>query len=295
MNLAVKCNDDPVLLRVLAFLNVGFDCASINEMKTILGLGVDPSRIIYAAPCKAGSHLRYAAQRGVRKTVFDNETELYKIEKLHPEAELYLRIRADEPSNGTRLADKFGASVDETHSLLALTKRLGLRLVGISFHVGSPSLEPQAFLRAVQDARSVYDEAVREGFTPQSIDVGGGFTNDNFESSAVTLSMALAREFGGLLPTVRFMGEPGRFIASEVFSLACKVIGVRSKPKDMIYINDGIYGNFLNALIEPPIPAPILLDLTASTGTPLQPQTDPKAVPDYIIWGRTCDGADRVI
>ena len=57
-NTAVKCNDDPVLLQTLAALGAGFDCASKQEITTILNLGVDPSRIIYANPCKQKSHIR---------------------------------------------------------------------------------------------------------------------------------------------------------------------------------------------------------------------------------------------
>jgi ornithine decarboxylase len=49
---AFKCNSDPAIGQALASLGTGFDCASLVEMETILGLGVDPSRIIYAHPCK---------------------------------------------------------------------------------------------------------------------------------------------------------------------------------------------------------------------------------------------------
>ena len=56
--IAVKCNHDSLLLRILAALGAGFDCASEQEITTVLNLGVDPSRIIYANPCKQKSHIR---------------------------------------------------------------------------------------------------------------------------------------------------------------------------------------------------------------------------------------------
>ena len=56
--IAVKCNDNPMLLRTLAALGVGFDCASKNEIRSVLDLGVNPSSIIYANPCKQASHLK---------------------------------------------------------------------------------------------------------------------------------------------------------------------------------------------------------------------------------------------
>lgn len=38
----------------------GFDCASPAEMDQVLECGVDPSRIIYANPCKDVASLQYA-------------------------------------------------------------------------------------------------------------------------------------------------------------------------------------------------------------------------------------------
>ncbi len=43
---AIKCNTDPMLLKLLSFLGTGFDCASEHEIKTILDLGVQPDRIM---------------------------------------------------------------------------------------------------------------------------------------------------------------------------------------------------------------------------------------------------------
>ncbi|KAG8728871.1 hypothetical protein FRC12_021430, partial [Ceratobasidium sp. 428] len=76
---AVKCNPDPYVLRLLAALGTGFDCASHGEISQVLGLGVDPSRIIFANPCKATSFVRHAAKAGVDMMTFDNQDELFKI------------------------------------------------------------------------------------------------------------------------------------------------------------------------------------------------------------------------
>ncbi|CAF9941446.1 MAG: hypothetical protein HETSPECPRED_003229 [Heterodermia speciosa] len=260
-------------------------------MDSILQLGVDPSRIIFANPCKTISSLRHAARRGILKTVFDNEAELLKIKDILPEARLYLRILADDTSSSIRFADKFGVSREEIPALIALAKRLCLDLVGVSFHVGTNSKNPQAFAQAIRDARFVYNTALQEGIVLQSVDIGGGFNNTNFEASAAALSSSMESEFGALLPKVTFMAEPGRFIAAEVFSLACKVIGLRSYPTNMAYINDGIYGNFMNAVIEPPIPTPVLLDFTEEATSH---QKEGENATEYAIWGRTCDATDKI-
>ena len=87
---AVKCNPDPTVIKLLAALGTGFDCASKTEIEQVLKLGVDPSRIIYAQPCKTKSYLRYTVKQNVKQMTFDNTDELYKIKEIAPEAELYL-------------------------------------------------------------------------------------------------------------------------------------------------------------------------------------------------------------
>lgn len=49
---AVKCNDDPRIVEVLAARGAGFDCASKGEMAMVLAQGVKPSDIIFAHPAK---------------------------------------------------------------------------------------------------------------------------------------------------------------------------------------------------------------------------------------------------
>lgn len=56
---AVKCNPNPVLLEALSSLGASFDCASENEIKAIIEITNDPTRIIFANPCKMTSLLKF--------------------------------------------------------------------------------------------------------------------------------------------------------------------------------------------------------------------------------------------
>lgn len=71
---------------LLASLGTGFDCASKQEMKQVLEMGVTPDRIIFANPCKLLSHLQYAQEYNVPTMTVDNEFEIFKIHKYYPEA-----------------------------------------------------------------------------------------------------------------------------------------------------------------------------------------------------------------
>jgi ornithine decarboxylase len=299
---AVKCNPDPQVLRLLAAMGTGFDCASKAEIDMVLRLGVDPSRIIYAQPCKTKSYVRYAAKQGVRQMTFDNSDELYKIKELYPDAELYLRILTDDSASLCRLSLKFGASIDDTGDLLALARKLDLNVVGVAFHVGSGASDPAAFLKAVRDARFVFDQAAALGYELKTLDVGGGFVSETFDAMAAVLSAALDEYFP---PSVRVIGEPGRYYVSSAFTIACNVIARRSVEDKvlglnsyMLYLNDGVYGNFSSIMFDHQHPIPRVLKAANSPA----PTYDAVAAYDagtqapieYSIWGPTCDGIDCI-
>lgn len=262
-------------------------------------MGVDPSRIIYAQPCKTTSYVRYAKQQGVKQMTFDNTDELYKIKKLFPEAELFLRISTDDSSSLCRLSLKFGASMDSTEGLLALAKKLELNVVGVSFHVGSGASEPLAFMKAVQDARAIFDQAAAHGYRLRTLDVGGGFSDDTFEAMAGTLRLALDE----YMPShINIIGEPGRYYVANAFTLATNVIARRTiedatsaEKSYMLYMNDGLYGNFSSIMFDHQ--NPVAHVLRSSNRSYYDTYSAPPVATDgieYSIWGPTCDGIDRV-
>jgi len=296
---AVKCNPDPQVLRLLAALGTGFDCASKAEIEQVLNMGVDPSRIIYAQPCKTKSYVRYAAQNGVKQMTFDNADELYKTKQLFPDAELYLRILTDDSASLCRLSQKFGASLDSTAELLELAKKLELNVVGVAFHVGSGASDPKAFLKAVQDARYVFDQAHALGFEMHTLDVGGGFCGETFEAMAAVLASALDMYFP---PHIRIIGEPGRYYVSTAFTIACHIIARRpvadatlGTTSYMLYLNDGVYGNFSSIIFDHQNPIPQVLQHGLEFKYGLRRSGyDTPSMTEYSIWGPTCDGIDVI-
>lgn len=315
---AVKCNPDPMVVKLLAALGAGFDCASKAEIEQVLNMGVDPSRIIYAQPCKTKSYLRYTAKQDVKQMTFDNTDELYKIKEIAPSAELYLRIFTDDSASLCRLSQKFGASMDNTLELLTLAKELDLNVAGVAFHVGSGASDPSAFLKAVSDARIVFDQASALGFDLHTLDVGGGFVSETFEDMAAVLRTALDEHFP---PHIRIIAEPGRYYTSSAFTIAANVIARRtvedresSVKNYMLYLNDGVYGNFSSIMFDHQHPIPQVLrtarkldGFNYSTdslvdsgynsydedGSPERRGGGERSIA-YSIWGPTCDGIDCI-
>ncbi|PLB36846.1 type III PLP-dependent enzyme [Aspergillus candidus] len=292
---AVKCNSDPNLLRLLAELGTGFDCASIEELRSVLALGVDPARIIFANPCKAASSLVFAQRAGVSWTTFDNLDELDTIKRYHPNALLALRIFASDSDALIDLSKKYGAPIDSTWRLLQRAQALGLEVSGVSFHVGTGASNLASYIKAIQQAKTVVEQGKALGFVINVLDIGGGFQDSNFEKFVPKLQAALRREF----PTgMRFMAEPGRYYARSAYTLVCKVIsrrlqtGAQPEP-DMLYQNDGVYGSFMNVLIEKEVLHPSLVSSgfhSLEGGSKRH-----KGKRRYSIWGPTCDSTDRVV
>lgn len=324
---AVKCNDSPLVLQVLAALGTGFDCASKVEMAQVLKMGVDPKRIIFANPAKPASHIRQAASLGVQVMTFDNEVELHKIHSLYSSARLVLRIRCDSEVAQCPLGMKFGCEATmEGPRLLAIAKSLGLHVEGISFHVGSGCGDPPVFRRAIARARALFDHAHSAlGMQLQLLDIGGGFPG-NKGSSIDTIADVVNGALEEFFPVgcgVRIIAEPGRFFVASAYTLATHIHSLREPPPPSPSIlppsvaeslaisrNAGTEGDEADNIDDSPKEQPsvmyyindgvygsfgnLLYDHAHVTPIPLKPVHSGSKLILSSIWGPTCDGLDRV-
>ncbi|KAK5998529.1 Ornithine decarboxylase [Cladobotryum mycophilum] len=292
---AVKCNPDRVLLHTLVQLRVGFDCASVEEMRTVLSLGASPSNIIFANPCKPAWALDFANRAGIEKTVFDNLDELDTIKKHMPNAELLLRIYANDTSALIAFGDKFGAPLESTKGLLVRAKELGLNVVGVSFHIGTGASDPNAYRKAIAHSRIVWNTAQSLGFSPRILDIGGGFHPEEEAFGPMASAVSKAIYEASFPEQTIFITEPGRFFARTVFTLVCRIISRRvsnnASPNElgMLYQNDGVFGHFVNSIFEGEIFAPALIKSRDNDGRPRKATHHA-----YKIWGPTCDSSDCV-
>lgn len=239
---AVKCNTDKMLLKLLAYLGAGFDCASKHEIQTVLDLGVSPHRIIFANPCKQASMVKYAYKKGVDTMTFDNEHELYKIKEFHPNAKVVLRIKTDDKDAICQFSIKFGADMETAYRLVKIAMDLELNLVGVSFHCGSGQMDPLAFSESIANARNLFDYA-RESYGCKMylLDIGGGYPGDSngselFNSISAEINKSLEQLFpqeyfdelnGTEDRKLRIIAEPGRYYAASAFTLCINVIAKR--------------------------------------------------------------------
>jgi ornithine decarboxylase len=291
---AVKCNDDTNVIKLLAYLGAGFDCASKGEIKKVMDLGVSADRIIYANPCKQSSYVRYAQEVGVEILTFDNEQELMKLKKCYPNAKLVLRIVTDDSNAVCRFSMKFGADMNTARKLVDKAQELDMELIGVSFHCGSGQMTSKAFVDAIQNARMIMNYGIKSGFNMNFLDIGGGFpgnigTEDYFSEIAAAVNKTLDEHFpeDG---NIKIIAEPGRYYVASAYTLATNVIATREMidsetgdMKYMYYVNDGVYGSFNCVLYDHYVPEPSLFAKNESN----EKYTS-------SIWGPTCDGLDCI-
>lgn len=254
---AVKCNPNPVILDALASLGANFDCASENEMKTIIEITKDPTRIVFANPCKMSSQIRYARANDVDLMTFDCEEELYKIKLYHPYAQLILRLAVDDSKSVCKFNVKFGCKLNQVAELMTIAKTLKLNVIGLSFHVGSGCKSADNFYDAIKTCREATNIASGMGINISIVDIGGGFPgvdkDVSFEDIAKNVNRGIDDFFGEELKnnTISFIAEPGRYFAQRSHTLILNVIGKKVSIDDdteektiIYYLNDGIYGSF---------------------------------------------------
>ncbi|MDD3050725.1 MAG: type III PLP-dependent enzyme [Candidatus Cloacimonetes bacterium] len=285
---AVKANPADEVLLLLKELGSNFDVASVYELRKLLRLGVDPSRISYGNTIKKAADIREHYEAGVRLYVTDSEADLRNIAKAAPNSKIFVRILTE----GMETADwplsrKFGCQTDMAADLIVLAKKLGLEPYGISFHVGSQQRDISAWDAAISKVRYIFswleDE---EDIKLKMINMGGGFPA-NYVSRTNELSVYaeeitryLIEDFGDDHPEIIL--EPGRSLVADSGVIVSEVVLVSRKSRTSlnrwVYTDVGKFNGLIETL-EESIKFPIFTDRRGE-------------VEECIIAGPTCDSQD---
>jgi diaminopimelate decarboxylase len=301
---AVKCNSDPVILRLLHYLGCGFDCASQSEMNMIAAItGGNYDSIVFSHPCKHPYHLAHAADVGVNLCTFDNEDEVRKIHENHPECGALLRIQVDDSQSVCKFNLKYGYNVDaeeDIHEMLRLCVQYNINLKGVMFHVGSGCMDETVYNSAIKRCKEIFSIAHQKyGYDPRHmnlIDFGGGFpgVNENddgiqFKKIAAVINKAIQRYFSDDADEYVFIAEPGRYYVSKSHTFVCDVIAKKRKnDRFMYYLNDGLYGSFNCMYFDHFVPK-----LIPYSSMDCVTETEPMF--KSTIFGPTCDSMDKML
>jgi len=284
---AVKANPAPPVIAALAELGASFDLASPGEIARCREIGIAPARCSFGNTIKTEAAIADAAQGGIDLFAFDSVGELEKLARAAPGARVFCRLLVENRGSQWPLNHKFGCSHEMAVELLLRARKLGLRPVGASFHVGSQQTDPLEWPRAIKGAVRVFRECARHGLDLELLNLGGGLPAQYraevppLRVYAGEIEAALAVEFGRSRP--RVLIEPGRHMVGDAGLLRSSVMLIATKSRHAqrrwVYLDAGRYNGLPETYEE---------RIRYRLRTP----RDGGAAGPVILAGPTCDSTD---
>jgi ornithine decarboxylase len=284
---AVKANPAPEVIQTLAGLGAGFDLASEGEIDRCFAHGIPAARISFGNTVKRSSDIARAYSHGVRLFAFDSQGELEKLAVHAPAASVFCRLSVSGNGADWPLTRKFGCHLEMARHLLLEARRLGLRPVGLSFHVGSQQSDPHAWDAPIAMTAELFRFGAAHGLELDLLNLGGGLpshyrtTVPPLSDYAEAITSALQVNFGRSQP--RLIIEPGRYLVGDAGLLRAQVLLVAQKSRHAkhrwIYLDAGRY----NGLAETQGERIQYALRTPRDGGPSGP---------VILAGPTCDSTD---
>jgi len=281
---AIKSLSHPDALAALAAEGAGFDVATSGELGLLRGIGANPAATIHTHPIKREQDIRDALEFGCEVFVVDNIDELAKFEPFARQAKILLRVSYRGEGVVSDLSRKFGCDPAAVPWLLTEAARLGVTIIGLSFHVGSQSPTPDAHVAAIEACRPLYEDNALAGTTALSVlDIGGGFPANYDGATQDGDFYGPIREALTRLPShVCVIAEPGRVLSAPAMISVNTVIGRAHRGDSMwYYLDDGVYGAFSGQIYD-------------HARYPLTVFGDGCEVRRSVLAGPTCDSIDVI-
>jgi diaminopimelate decarboxylase len=267
---AMKANSNIAILRTFAKMGGGADIVSGGELFRALTAGVPPERIVYSGVGKTREEMRYALtcgpdSAGILQFNVESEAEMFVLDKvarsLGRRAPVSVRVNPDinprtHPYISTGLKkSKFGVPVAQALKLYETARKLaGIRIQGVSCHIGSQITTLSPFREALAKVSEVVATLRARGFDIRHLDLGGGlgipYRNERPPSP---------REYGAALRKglkaldCRILFEPGRVLVGNAGVLLTSVLykkGTKGKSFAVVdaamndLIRPALYGSF---------------------------------------------------
>jgi ornithine decarboxylase len=285
LHYALKPLPHPAVVETVVAEGGFLDLATTGEVQLVQRLGVDPARCIHTHPIKRPEDIANALEFGVRMFVADNPDEVRKFEHLMDRAELLLRVSFRAPGAVVDLSRKFGCDPENLLALARLAADLGVRVRGLSFHVGSQARDPAKHVEALAACAKLMATARRGQLGVfDTLDIGGGFPIDYGEPvQDISRFCAPLRAAIAKLPRrVRVIAEPGRYIVGPSAIGVASVMGRAQREGHWwYYLDDGLYGAYSGQLFD-------------HARYPVEPLRDaPERLPS-VLAGPTCDSIDVI-
>lgn len=254
LHFALKPLPLAAVVRTLLAEGASFDLATSGEIDLVASEGVLSEHTIHTHPIKRDSDIRHALAYGCTVFVVDNINELEKFIAYKDQAEILVRLSFRNKDAFADLSKKFGCSPEMAIEIITYAQQLGIRIKGLSFHVGSQSPNPTKYVDAINACAKIVLRVNELGLPALStLDIGGGFPVPYsadvlpIDVFCAPINVALAQ----LPETMQILAEPGRFIVASCVTSVASIMGQAVREgKTWYYLDDGIYGSFSGLMFD---------------------------------------------
>jgi len=238
---AVKANPNPAVLSMLAREGLGGDIVSIGEYRAARAAGMAPETILFSGVGKTAEEMAEALGGGLLQFNLESVEEAHTLSAvacaMGIDARVALRINPDVEAGThakitTGKADnKFGLPAAEAVSAFKAIRDLpGLRVTGITVHIGSQLTSLAPLEAAFRRLGSLISELRQEEFDLKIADLGGGLGVPYGQGQP---EPPTPEDYGAMIKRVtkdwgiRLAFEPGRLISGNAGVLLTRVVRVK--------------------------------------------------------------------
>jgi diaminopimelate decarboxylase len=254
---SLKANPNVSVFGLLHSLGAGAEVSSAVELATALRAGAHPDDILFLGPGKTAAELSSCVEQQIGAVVCESLGELAALNRLAGAGGTTVRValrinpRFSVRGSGLTMGGKprqFG--IDE-EVLLAegnLPARFpNLRIVGTHTYLGTRILSEDV---VVENTTRILDLADRvaagQGFTPDLVDIGGGFGVAYFDGErdldvellCARLNPVIAR-YAESHPDTRLVLELGRYLVAHAGVYVTRVLYTKESMGERFAVTDG--------------------------------------------------------
>ena len=255
---SVKANFNLEILRLLARQRAGFDIVSGGELFRVLQAGGKASRTVFSGVGKTSEEMDYALREGILLFSCESESELRLLSeraaRLKKKARVSLRVNphvdaSTHPYIATGLTEhKFGIEMEAAEELYGQAQRWpGIRLAGLSCHIGSQIADLSPFAEAVGKLVQMAQRLRREGIPVEYLDAGGGLAVAYKPEDSPPSIAAYGKKLLGCVrgSGLKLLVEPGRSMVAEAGILLTRVLHTKATGRKKFVIVDAAMNDLL--------------------------------------------------
>lgn len=224
---ALKACPVDAVVESLARQGAGFDAASPGEIATALRAGAPAGSVHYGNTVKSDRNIIDAYRLGVRDFATDSVEDVRAIAAHAPGARVFCRLATTGDGALWGLSRKCGCSGPDALRVAETARELGLKVSGLSVHVGSQQMTTEAWQRAFDSLAEVLITLKRRGILLEHVNLGGGLPALGYlDQRGEPLVPPLDRMFATIRAGMRqlrqaaggrldFVIEPGRYLVAD--------------------------------------------------------------------------------